>query len=148
MNNPTQINTVMFVSAFKQLAEEIHQTAREKGWWNNKDADFLDVVAAESKNIGTATQLNEIAAKLRNRNEGEMLALIHSEVSEALEGLRHGNPADDKVPEFLATEAELADVVIRIMDMAHSRGWRVAEAIVAKAEMNKGRAPMHGGKKF
>jgi hypothetical protein len=42
----------------------------------------------------------------------------------------------------------MADVIIRIMDAAQARGWRVAEALVAKAEMNKSRPKMHGGKKF
>ena len=68
--------------------------------------------------------------------------------SEALEALRHGNPPDDKVPEFSGVEAELADVIIRIFDLASQRGWRVAEALVAKMEMNKGRSVKHGGKLF
>ena len=45
-------------------------------------------------------------------------------------------------------EVELADVVIRILDMAEARGWRVAEAMVAKHEFNRSREWKHGGKKF
>ena len=109
---------IQFISNFSKLQSDIHKTAVNKGWWQNE------------------------------RNDGEILCLIHAEVSEALEALRHGNPPDDKVPEFTGVEAELADVVIRIMDFAQARGHRVAEAIIAKAEMNKSRAFMHGGKKF
>ncbi len=107
-----------FAAHFESVSSQVHETAKSKGWW---DAD---------------------------RNNGEALCLIHSEVSEALEALRVGNPPDDKIPEFSGAEAELADVVIRIMDLSHARGWNVGAAIIAKMEMNKGREKMHGGKKF
>ena len=45
-------------------------------------------------------------------------------------------------------EVELADAIIRIMDAVRARGWRVAEAIVAKHEYNKTRPFKHGGKEF
>jgi NTP pyrophosphatase (non-canonical NTP hydrolase) len=138
---------LLFITQFSALAQDIHQNARDKGWWDNDDADFLDS-AGDWLAGEDVTRIRGIAEKLRNRNEGEMLALIHSEVSEVLEALRHGNPPDDKIPEFSGAEAELADIVIRCMDMAASRGWRLAEAIVAKHAMNKTRAHRHGGKKF
>ncbi len=69
---------------------------------------------------------------------------MHSELSEALEAMRHGNPPDDKIPEFSGVEAELADAVIRIFDYAGARGLRLGEAIVAKAQFNKSRPPKHG----
>ena len=57
-----------FITEFNKLAQDIYQTAKDKGWWDNE------------------------------RNDGEMIALMHSELSEALAALRHGNPPDDKVP--------------------------------------------------
>ena len=81
-------------------------------------------------------------------NEGEKIALMHSELSEALEALRHGNPPSDHIPEFTGAEEELADTIIRIMDLAHRKGYRVAEALLAKMAFNKTRTFRHGNKKF
>lgn len=77
-------------------------------------------------------------------NDGERIALIHSEISEALEALRQGNPSSSKIIEFSGVEEELADAIIRIMDYAIGRDFNIAGAIVAKMEYNKGREFMHG----
>lgn len=101
------------------LCHQVHEIAKDKGWWDVKE-----------------------------RNNGELIALMHSELSEALEGLRHGNGPSEHIPEFNCAEEELADTVIRIADMCAARGWRLGEAIIAKMEFNEGRSHKHGGKKF
>ena len=149
----------VFVSSFNQLAFDVHSTAVAKGWWKSEEADTLrdnlrvHAETTDAVSLGNASWLYDLADKLDRRNDGEMLALVHSEISEALEALRGkgadgGLLPDDKIPAFAGVEAELADAIIRIMDLAHARGWRVAEALIAKMEMNKSRSYKHGGKAF
>ena len=83
----------------------------------------------------------------RDIDDGRILCLIHSEISEALEALRKGNPKDEHCPAYSSLEVELADAVIRIMDYAGMRGLDVAGAIRAKMDYNKTRPYKHG-KKF
>ena len=77
-------------------------------------------------------------------NDGERMALIHAEISEALEALRDNNPTSSKILDFSSVEEELADAVIRIMDYAFGKDLDVAGAIVAKIEYNSDREFMHG----
>jgi len=84
----------------------------------------------------------------RERSDGEMIALIHSELSECLEAMRRGNPPSKKIPEFSWAEEELADTVIRIIDLCIKNDYDLPKAMCAKMEYNKTRPYMHGGKKF
>ena len=81
-------------------------------------------------------------------NVGEKIALMHSELSEALEYLRKDNGPSDHIPDFSGAEEEFADVIIRIMNTAQRLHLRVAEAMIAKQAFNAGRPFKHGGKKF
>lgn len=100
------------------------------------------------KELGATAHKIAVAHGFQPPHLAIQISLIHSEVSEALEGLRAGNPPDDHIPEFSSAEAELADVVIRISQMCHNEGWDLGEAIVAKMEYNNSRPYKHGGKEF
>lgn len=72
------------------------------------------------------------------RNFGERIALIHSELSEALEADRK-DLMDDKLPHRKGVEVELADAVIRIFDLAGAEGYDLAGAIIEKNKFNRSR---------
>lgn len=74
------------------------------------------------------------------REMGTLLALIHSEVSEALEADRKGDQEN--------FAEELADVCIRIFDLCGSKDIDLEGAISRKMERNKTRSYKHGGKAY
>lgn len=108
-----------------------HATATAAGWY-------------ASPRTGRAIQ----------RNFGEVIALMHSELSEALEAHRRDLP-DDKLPHRAGVEVELADCVIRIFDTAAALDLDIAGAIIEKNRFNRARTDhklkarrAKGGKKY
>lgn len=108
----------------KELAKEVHENAKAHGWWDGEERSF-----------------------------GELIALCHSELSEALEEYRNGhNPNETYYTgiemKMEGVPSELADVVIRVFDMAEHYGIDIESAILEKHEFNKTRPYKHGGKKI
>lgn len=92
-----------------------------------------------------------------HRTFGDLIALCHSELSEALEEFRqHGLDKDKMIyynfelqpekPEGVAVE--LADLLIRVFDMCEYHSIPLAEALIAKLSYNKTRSYRHGNKKI
>lgn len=107
------------------LQKVCHSNAFDAGWWTDPKTlvDMKQLVRDPGSRFGKALV-------------AEKLCLIHSEVSEAMEGHRKGLQ-DDKLPHRKMIEVELADAVIRIMDLAGALNLDMGAAIGEKLAFNK-----------
>lgn len=129
-DNPTPEATALQLQDMRQglrlLQYTCHRNSYRAGWWDVAGIDMRalmrDPRGAKERHIAGAL----VAQKL---------ALIHSEVSEALEGHRKGL-MDDKLPHRPMVEVELADAIIRIADLAGALQLDLAGAIVEKLAYN------------
>ena len=119
------------LQGFADAQKLLHDTARKAGWYQNPET-----------------------GEVVDRSFGEVIALMHSELSEALEAYRK-DKLDDHLPDRLGVEVELADCIIRILDTAEYLGLDIGDAILAKNRYNEQRQDHKlenraktGGKKF
>ena len=105
------------------MTEYCHGVARESGWWS-------DIRKPKWWQFWLY-----LFPKPFERNKGELIALMHSELSETLEGVRK-NKMDDHLPHRKSEEVELADAIIRILVYAGAYELDVAGALVEKLIYN------------
>lgn len=95
----------------------------------------LNVLAREVRAANDHWWRHPKTGRKLKRNKGELLCLIHSEISECMEGERKGL-MDDKLPHRLMAEVELADALIRIFDYAGEYGYDLDGAVAEKRAFN------------
>lgn len=98
-------------------------------------AEFLNQLAADCHSDNRKWWEDLTTGERINRNKGELLMLIVSELAEAMEGERK-NLMDDKLPHRKMAEVELADALIRIFDYAGAYGYDIGGALVEKTAYN------------
>ena len=105
------------------LQSKCHGAAAQAGWWNTKNGVDVRDCDPEFFKLWVGTKL----------------ALVHSEISEGLEGFRKSK-MDDHLPHREMLEVELADAVIRIFDLAGGLHMNLGAAIAEKLAYNAQRA--------
>ncbi len=128
------------IDALNELSQEIHESNIQAGWWTDLKFDaklksLVDFGMTEDQAKDTLSVLGIERSLLKTRNVGELLCLVHSEISEAMEGHRK-NLMDDKLPHRKMLEVELADALIRIFDIAGAHSLDLGGAIAEKRSYN------------
>lgn len=107
----------------------IHALAKAKGWWEQ-----------------SITTMPDGKVWTKSRSDLEAFMLMVTEIAEAAEAWRAGNPMSSHPISLRAIEEEMADVVIRVFDYCAANDIDIGRAVQRKHAYNATRAYRHGGK--
>jgi NTP pyrophosphatase (non-canonical NTP hydrolase) len=113
------------------MMSKIHEDNVERGWWDGFKFP-LDVQSQKDRSVVI-----------------EKLCLVHSELSEALEDVRHGHPLGGvhyEITKPCGFPTEIADAIIRLLDLAAVCGIDMETVILEKLAYNRTRGHRYGGK--
>lgn len=136
------------------MGEAIHLLTEESAdrldeLWQHEETGALEMAAtletladnihAQNVKVGWWDELEGLSPRFRKMLFAEKMALVHSEVTEALEGLRK-DQMDDKLPWRTMAEVEISDAIIRLLDLAKGMGLEVGAPLIEKLAFNSQRA--------
>lgn len=113
-----------------ELIKESHQTAVEKGWWENDDRSFMECLML------VVSEIAEAGEEYRKFGTHPHKMIYYEQLDERIVSGK---------PEGIAVE--LADALIRIADLCGKHNIPLKEALRTKLAYNKTRPHRHGGKK-
>lgn len=125
--------------AIDQLCAKCFNNAHAKGFWKEY-FETREVLRMADEQTGS-----KLAEGYERTFFAQRLALIHSEISEALEGDRK-DLMDDKLPHRRMQDVELADALIRIFDLAGGKAIPLGKIVAEKMGYNTTREYLHGKK--
>lgn len=114
----TEYPSDALAGALEFISKHVNSTGREKLFWD----------PLHCQDIG----------------DGAKFMKMVSEIGEAYDALRCGNPASTKIPGYSHVEEELADVIILILDWSYQHGYDIGAAVITKALFNRTRPPLNG----
>jgi NTP pyrophosphatase (non-canonical NTP hydrolase) len=144
-----EIRQLMAEYALEAVSDpEIRQEAESITKLTAKEGKPMEELKAFQKEVYKCAEDHGFWEVKNEHTPGNQICMMHAELSEAHEAIRGKDPQDEHIPEFKAVEAELADVILRVLQFSEAYGYRTIDAMVAKHAYNLKRPFKHGGKKY